>query len=156
MKKSGGQFRPLYDKLMEKAFPEPNTGCWLWAGAITDNGYGILHVQVGSRRLPRRAHRLMYEMLRGPVDSALHMDHLCRNRSCVNPDHLEPVTVRENIMRGVGYTAQQARKTHCKRGHPFDQENTMRVRNGKWRMCRKCKKLYPSVLLRRRGKTVPA
>ena len=91
------------------------SGCWQWVGTVSTNGYG----QWGNRR----AHRAVYEMYKGPIPDGLQLDHLCRNRPCVNPDHLEPVTCRENILRGVGHTSQNARKTHCKRGHPLEGRN---------------------------------
>lgn len=81
-------------------------GCWNWIGATLE-GYGTFHA--------RRAHRMAYEMLVGPIPGGLHLDHLCRNRACVNPAHLEPVTLAENIRRG-----ERAMKTTCPRGHPYD------------------------------------
>ncbi len=79
----------------------------------------------------------MYEQLVGPIPPGLHLDHLCRNTSCVNPDHLEPVTVAENVLRGVGITAQNAQRTHCRRGHKFTAQNT--YRHGGKRHCRICR-----------------
>ena len=99
---------------------DPNGGCWLWSGAPNSCGYGQL--QVSGR--PWRAHRYIYEKLVGPIPSGLQLDHLCRVRLCVNPAHLEPVNNRENVLRGVGRTAENARKTHCARGHEYTPENT--------------------------------
>lgn len=84
-------------------------GCWEWTGGIDRGGYGKW--QHG------KAHRVVYTKLRGPIPEGMQLDHRCRNRACVNPDHLEPVTNRENILRGNGHTAINARKQTCKRGH---------------------------------------
>lgn len=92
-------------------------GCWEWAGSISVYGYGQFQPSRGKNY---RAHRLAYELSIGPIPDGLVLDHLCRNRSCVNPDHLEPVASGTNILRGVGPTAQNAAQTHCKQGHPFD------------------------------------
>ncbi len=124
------------DWVFKRAAPEPNSGCWLWMGNISDpRGYARA-TNLHARSF--LAHRLIYEALRGPVPSGLQLDHLCRVRSCVNPDHLEPVTQLENIMRGEGISARNRRKTHCVRGHPFSGSNLLIYRNGKERTCRIC------------------
>ena len=105
-----------------KVSPEPNSGCWLWTGCLTTGGYGMLQLDGG--RIPKYAHRLAYEHHVGLIPEGLQIDHLCRVRSCVNPSHLEPVTQRENGLRGESMAAQQARQTHCIHGHEFTQENT--------------------------------
>lgn len=112
----------------------PENGCWEWAGAISTAGYGQIFVD--GRHRP--AHRISYEAHVGEIGDGLHIDHLCRNRKCVNPDHLEPVTPVENIMRGEGIMAQNARKDQCHRGHDFDAQNTYITPDG-GRMCRKCR-----------------
>lgn len=110
-------------------------GCWLWTGALA-SGYGVLGID--GRNV--FAHRFAYELLIGPIPEGLTLDHLCRIRRCCNPSHLEIVTRGENVLRGEGPTARHARKTHCKRGHPFDEANTYRTPKG--RHCRACRRLH--------------
>lgn len=119
--------------------------CWLWTGATYSEGYGILYTTPRPDKPGRyrqvRAHRFAYELLVGPIPEGLVVDHLCRNPSCVNPAHLEPVTDRVNVLRGEGISALNARKTHCKRGHEFTPENTYIERAGPRagrRWCRAC------------------
>lgn len=112
---------------------DSKTGCWNWKRCISDNGYGLVTVAGKNAR----AHRVSYEARFGPIQAGLSLDHLCRNRACINPDHLEPVTHRENCRRGMGATGVNARKSHCLRGHEFTAENTMRRSDGK-RECRAC------------------
>ena len=113
-------------------------GCWEWTGVTTHDGYG--QFGVGSRHddTDRKVyvHRWAYESLVGPIPSPLSLDHLCRNRACANPSHLEPVTIRENILRGNGLAARQARRTHCPYGHEYSEANTYRYK--RHRVCRKC------------------
>lgn len=110
-------------------------GCILWTGGVDPGGYGR---RVGGAY----AHRYACEQAKGPIPSGLVLDHLCRVRHCVNPDHLEPVTNCENILRGVSPVAVNARRTHCKNGHEFTEANTYwRVQSdgtGLGRMCRRC------------------
>ncbi len=107
--------------------------CWLWSGALGGDGYGRFSV---SRRT-LGAHRFAYELLVGPIPEGLTIDHLCRVPRCVNPAHLEAVTVGENVLRGDGESARRARQTHCKNGHLFDEANTyINPRGG--RQCRAC------------------
>lgn len=93
-------------------------GCWRWTDVLVANGYGYLGIGGRSGRKVQ-AHRLAYELFIGPIPDGLEIDHLCRNRWCVNPDHLEAVTRRTNLLRGNGQSAVNFRKTKCSRGHPL-------------------------------------
>ena len=119
--------------------------CWLWTGQLNESGYGRI-VDSGTHRV--FAHRFAYELLIGPIPDGLPLDHLCRVPSCVNPAHLEPVTTRTNVLRGVAPAAANAVKTHCIRGHPFDDVNTYRDSAG--RHCLTCR----SARKRHRGSQV--
>lgn len=111
--------------------------CIVWTAAKSRLGYG--HMGVDGRT--REVHRVAYEAFVGPVPEGLTLDHLCRNRACVNPDHLEPVPHRENVLRGEGPTAVNARKTHCKRGHELSPENVYINATSGSRQCRPCARL---------------
>ena len=106
--------------------------CWEWLG-VRRNGYG--RYWDGSRMV--QAHRHAYEALVSPIPDGLVIDHLCRNRACVNPAHMEPVTPRENTLRGESPSAKAARKTHCYKGHPFSPDNTSIKPTGE-RRCLTC------------------
>lgn len=115
---------------------EPSTdlgACWRWGGKINHCGYARLYVGEGREVM---AHRFSYELHVGVIPDGLDLDHLCRVRDCVNPAHLEPVTRRENLLRGETAPARESRLTHCRRGHPYDEVNTYRAA-GK-RYCRAC------------------
>lgn len=110
--------------------------CWLWTAGKNSKGYGIFYLSKPSS--PQIvAHRYSYGQL---IPEGLTIDHLCRNKACVNPSHLEVVTMRVNILRGNGVTAQEAKTTHCPRGHPYDLLNTY-IWQGE-RHCRTCGR-YP-------------
>lgn len=119
-------------------------GCLLWAGSGNGRGYGL--IWVGDRM--RRVHRVAWELDYGPIPDGLTVDHVrargCRHRHCANVAHLEPVTMRENLMRGNTPAAINATKKRCHRDHPFDDDNTYRDRRG-WRRCRTCRHLRERV-----------
>lgn len=119
------------ERFHEKYFVDSN-GCWLWQAGKTHEGYGKLKV-LGKTVL---AHRWYYLSLFN-IPQGFTLDHLCRVRNCVNPEHLEPTTIQENTLRGIGPSAINAKKTHCIRNHEFTPENTRITSNGK-RHCRKC------------------
>lgn len=123
-----------WPRFQAKFCPEPS-GCWVWSGAKDRWGYG----QFGSNRRVVLAHRWSYEYFVGPIEKGLTLDHLCRNRGCVNPAHLQVVTMRENILRGECPPANHARKTHCKYGHPLSGKNLAVWSNGV-RVCRTCRR----------------
>jgi hypothetical protein len=135
------EYEYVFERVEEQA-----DGCWNWTATEQSwgtRGYGRTHIR-GNRGVRKLAHRFVYEILVGEIPEGLVLDHLCRNRLCVNPAHLEPVTNRENILRGDGITARQARQTHCKRGHPFDEQNTRRYiwLGTERRSCRACARDY--------------
>lgn len=109
--------------------------CWMWTGYVLSNGYG----QIATRKQPtasgtRLAHRVAYELVRGPIPDGLVLDHLCRTRLCVNPDHLEPVTEAENVRRGLHGVL----RTHCQYGHELTIENTLYDERTNCRRCKRC------------------
>ena len=121
----------VQDKFLKRITPEPNSGCWLWTGYVTAQGYGACYAG-GYRNRP--AHRVAYELFKEVIPDGLDLDHLCRVRHCVNPSHLEAVDRRTNLLRGITIPAARARQTHCVNGHEFTPENTM-IRRG----CRECR-----------------
>lgn len=127
----------ILNKLESRMIPEPNSGCFIWLGAVNGHGYGIIGMRENGKKVQRRAHRVYYQLLKGLVPKELSLDHLCRNRLCINPDHLEPVTPVENVMRGESFYAKQARLTHCPKGHPYAGKNLRMSPKGE-RLCRLC------------------
>lgn len=128
----------LYERLLKDSIYDPATGCILWQKPM-DTGYG--HLSVNNKM--QLVHRIAYEMF-APIPENLVLDHLCRRRACINPEHLEPVTHAVNILRGEGCMADYAKRTHCPQGHPYEGENLWLKPNangGKGaRRCRVCKR----------------
>lgn len=128
------EVRSVLRRFITKIEPDANE-CWRWQATISRTGYARL--SVGDRC--EEAHRVVYELFCGDIPDGYTIDHLCRVRDCVNPMHLEAVTQRENILRGVGMGAQHARREHCLHGHPLTPENTQ-IRPDGGRRCLTCRR----------------
>ena len=129
--------RPPVERFLAK-FEIAESGCWIWTAGRNSDGYGTFNDGV---RRGVGAHRFAYLHYVGPIPEGLELDHLCRVRSCVNPDHLEAVTHAENIRRGESPSALCALRRHCVNGHEFSPENTYTSKRG-GRECRICKRDY--------------
>lgn len=133
-------------------------GCWIWKGVITPRGYASFYYQINGVNKIISCHRAAYMDFIGSIPAGLTLDHLCRNKSCVNPSHLEPVTMRENILRSESPPARNHRKVFCQKQHEFSPQNTY-VRDDGQRECRICKRAIQTVWrnkrrLERRNKVV--
>lgn len=123
------------------------SGCWEWQGWINAGGYG----QIRTCGKNWAVHRFVFTLLGFVIPSVLSIDHLCRNRRCVNPDPLVPVPIRTNVLRGIGPSAQNAKKERCKRGHALTDNNVYRYSDGR-RSCRQCARMhYRNYRRRKRG-----
>ena len=121
------------DRLVSK-ISQHDGGCWMWIGARNNKGYATIRPETTQRTIsPVLAHRALYELLVGLVHEGLELDHLCRTHACVNPTHLEPVTHRENMRRGIPGQPKQT----CKRGHALTDGNVYLFKNGD-KTCRQC------------------
>ena len=127
------------DRFWSKVNKDAQGGCWQWTGGVTSWGYGQFHILMNGKRTNHRAHRVCWFLEHGTLGQESVLDHICRNRLCVNPDHLRELSNAQNVLAGVGITAVNARKSSCKNGHPFDAENT-RIRSGGDRRCRACER----------------
>lgn len=115
----------------------PEAGCWVWVGDCSKDGYGRRTIKTKGVRRQMAAHRVFWESENGPVEYGLVLDHMCRNKACVNPSHLRAVTTRINVTENsTSWAARNVAKTHCPLGHPYNEENTKRKRTG--RECRIC------------------
>jgi len=123
----------MIERFMAKV--EITDSCWNWTASVGGHGYGQFSVKKDGKWGPQLAHRVSYELHIGPIPEGLQIDHLCRNKSCVRPDHLEPVTQRVNILRSDAPSAVAHRTDTCKRGHNL---TDARVRSNGARECRAC------------------
>ena len=128
----GGPRGNAWDRFWMKV--DASGPCWQWTGGRNSKGYGHCRLD---RETTFVAHRLAYLMLVGEIPDGMQLDHLCMNRACVNPDHVEVVDGRTNTLRGNAMSARYARRTHCGYGHPFDEENT-RIWGKDGRRCATC------------------
>lgn len=120
--------------MFERTSPEPNSGCWLWLGHLNHGGYA----RVSFRGKGRQAHRVILWLMGRSIESGQEVDHLCKNPSCINPDHLEVVSRRVNIERSNGITKLNTLKTHCPKGHPYTKDNLRAFGKRPWRGCKAC------------------
>ncbi len=136
--------RSIQDRIRGLSMADPNSGCWLWIGLLNKDGYAWLGGP--PKKAGRLAHRASYEAFINCIPSGLELDHKCRIRCCVNPNHLEPVTHAENVRRGI--IGAQASRANCKWGHPFSGDNL--VMEGNKRRCKKCRKNRNAAISKRR------
>lgn len=139
----GPKPRPAWERAQKWIDRNGPNGCWLWTGTVGNSRYGLI---VGARKpqgghRKHLVHRLAYENLVGPIPEGFTLDHLCKRRECVNPAHLEPVTLKENVLRADGWARANAAKTHCPRGHEYTPENTYTNKRN-MRTCRTCLRMW--------------
>lgn len=141
--------RMAHQRFESNVLRSAGTSCWNWTGRKDADGYGSFFFQDRGYR----AHRWIYEYSVGQIPDGLVIDHLCRNRGCVNPAHMEPVTNAENVMRGVGIAPTLAARTHCPRGHEYTPENTYtRPSSNGHRACLTCRRAQSQAWNRSRDK----
>jgi HNH endonuclease len=134
--------KPIPDRFWAKVSMAGD--CWQWTGAILRNGYGYFGITPHQCVL---AHRWSYQFMVGDIPTGLELDHLCRNRACVNPDHLEPVSHRVNVARGENQG--RPRQTHCAKGHELTPDN-VEIRRGGGRRCLTCRRVRDRLAKRER------
>lgn len=129
-----GYHESIAEMLERLSTPDPMTGCHVWLGSYNEKGYAKLRARGVTKGMSSRVARIAYELKNGPIPEGLEVDHTCRNRGCVNPDHLEAVTHQENIQRGRAYQMQNV--LLCKKGH------FLRTREDGTRFCHECRMEY--------------
>ncbi len=122
----------IIERFEEKINKSNSSDCWLWNGKIDPHGYSLFSIQGKWNR----AHRVAYTLFIGPIPKNLTLDHLCRVRNCVNPNHLEAVTIKVNTLRGTSFSVLNALKTHCPHNHPYSESNTYLYKGE--RHCKSC------------------
>jgi hypothetical protein len=145
--------KTLEERFWEKVDRRGPDECWLWRGASKTTPSGAKYGVFWNKIRQIGAYCFAYELLVGPILSGLTIDHLCRNPLCVNPRHLEPVTMKTNLLRGMGIGARNARKTHCPMGHPYDEENTHHGKKSVARTCRTCMRIKGRIRCYYQGKS---
>ncbi len=141
---TGSKPEPIEDRIQRNSMTEPNSGCWLWLGWLNRDGYGRMKLgseKGGTMRQPM-AHRASYEFYKGPIPEGMELDHICSVRCCVNPDHLEIVTSRENTARTCKRNKGdkwKSKKTHCPKGHPYSGDNLQIEIRKSGKPMRRCK-----------------
>jgi hypothetical protein len=132
--------------LLSRIMPITESGCWIWMGEVAkSHGYSIVNARRSIKSNTRGrdyGHRVFYELFKGPIPAGLTIDHLCRVRCCVNPNHLEAVTIGVNVLRGESTSARHRRKTHCRYGHPLQGDNLYFIRTRpRTRLCNICRRV---------------
>lgn len=130
------RYKMVIDRFFEKV--KITSHCWIWNASKNEDGYGLFRFN----GKVRRAHQFSYKLYKGKLKDGCEIDHICKNRSCVNPYHMEGVTHKENTLRGNTVGGVYARRTHCKSGHPFTGENVYSRGPGLGRGCRACNKIW--------------
>lgn len=129
--------KTLLQRFHARYSKNPVTKCWNWTAGKNSHGYGYIWTGPDRKRDTRPAYRVGYELLKGPIKEGMELHHKCENKGCVNPDHLEPLTPKSHRRTQKSVVGENARKTHCMRGHEFNDENTYRNKRGA-RVCRAC------------------
>ncbi len=123
------------ERILTNILIDPFTQCWVWQGFIGKSGYARLFIEKGKGKR-KFVHRYSYENFVGKIPDDLTLDHICRNRKCCNPTHLQPVTIKQNTLLGIGFAPKNKAKSHCRNGHEYSESNTYHVRNE--RACKIC------------------
>ena len=129
---------PIFESHRDRWFGQD--GCWIWQGKVTAHGYGQVNYRATTgKQYQTPAHRMAYIIFVGDIPNGLTIDHLCRNRTCWRPSHLEAVTYQENVLRGDGVAAKNASKMYCRKGHELGASNVQQADAARgWRTCREC------------------